>query len=261
MRSRRASLTLAAMMALAASSESQLVSAAEISVLCSNGFKAVMEELVPQFERASGHSVVVRYGVSTLLKREIDAGQAFDIAVLTPQLIDDLVRQGTIAADTRTPLARSGMGIAIRPGAARPDISTTDALKRTLLSSSIAYAREGAGGLFFADLAKRLEIADALQPKSKITTTGEEVGESVARGDAALGVLPLSEILSLRGVEVLGPFPADVQGYMIMVAGVSSKSPQRTAARALITVLTAPAAMPVMQKRGMEPAAATEAAR
>jgi molybdate transport system substrate-binding protein len=252
---------LAGMMALAALAESQRVSAAGISVLCSNGIKAVMEELVPQFERASGHSVSIRYGVSTLLKREIDAGQSFDVAVLTPQLIDDLVRQGTITADTRTPLARSGMGLAIRPGSAKPDISTTEALKRTLLSSSIAYAREGAGGLFFTELAKRLEIADALQSKTRLTTTGEEVGESVARGDAAVGVLPLSEILSLRGVEVLGPFPPDVQGYMVMVAGVSSRAAERTAARALITFLTAPAAMPVMRKRGMEPASATEAAR
>ena len=249
------------MMALAALSESPRVSAAGVSVLCSNGIKAVMEELVPQFERASGHSVSVRYGVSTLLKREIDAGQAFDVAVLTPPLIDDLVRQGAIAADTRTPIARSGMGLAIRPGTAKPDISTTEALKRTLLSSSIAYAREGAGGLFFTELAKRLEIADALRSKTRLTTTGEEVGETVARGDAALGILPLSEILSLRGVEVLGPFPPDVQGYMIMVAGVSSRTAERTAARSLITFLTAPAAMPVMRKRGMEPASATEAAR
>jgi molybdate transport system substrate-binding protein len=168
-------------------------------------------------------------------------------------LIDDLIKQGKIAGDTRTTLARSGMALAIRAGAPRPDIRTTDALKRTLLASkSIAYAREGASGVFFAELVQKLDLAEALKPKIKLTTTGAEVGEAVARGEAALGVLPVSEILPVAGAEVLGTFPADVQGYVVMVAGVSPSAAQTAAAKELITFLTAPAALPVIKKKGME---------
>jgi molybdate transport system substrate-binding protein len=141
----------------------------------------------------------------------------------------------------------------IRAGASRPDIRTTDALKRTLLASkSVAYAREGAGGVFFADLAQRLGIADALKSKIKPTTTGVEVGAAVARGDAELGVLPLSEVLTFHGVEVLGTFPAEVQGYAVMVAGASAGTRQSAAAKELMKFVTAPAALSVIKKKGME---------
>jgi molybdate transport system substrate-binding protein len=230
-----------------------LASAAEIKVLCSNGIKAVMDELVPQFEQATKHKILIRYGLSAALKRQIDAGEPFDIAVLTPPLIDDLVKQGKIAGDARTTLARSGMALAIRTGAAKPDIRTTEALKRTLLASkSLAYAKEGASGVFFIALMEKLNLAEALKSKSKLTTTGEEVSASVARGEVELGVLPVSEILPVQGIEVLGTFPSDVQGYVVMVAGVSPTAAQSAAAKELITFITAPAALPVIKKKGME---------
>lgn len=233
--------------------QSSVASAAEIRVLCSNGIKAVVEELAPQFEQATKHTVVITYGLAAALKRQIEAGEPFDVAVLTPPLIDDLIKQAKIAGDTRTVLARSGIALAIRVGAQKPDIRTTGALKRTLLESkSIAYAREGASGVFFAELVQRLGLADGLQSKLKPAATGEEVGASVARGDAQIGVLPLSEILPVQGVEVLGPFPADVQGYVVMVAGVSSGTTQGAAVNELIRFLTAPAALSVLKKRGME---------
>jgi molybdate transport system substrate-binding protein len=232
---------------------SRAANAAEIKLLCSNGIKAVMEDLAPQFERATKHKVVITYGLSAALKRQIESGEPFDVAVLTPPLIDDLITQGRIAADTRVALARSAIALAIRAGAGRPDVSTTDALKRTLLeSTSIAYAREGAGGVFFTALVQRLGLADDVKSKVRLTTTGEEVGASVARGDAQLGVLPLSEILPVRGVEVLGAFPADVQGYVVMVAGVSSGTTQGAGVKELVQFLMAPAALPVLKKRGME---------
>jgi molybdate transport system substrate-binding protein len=212
-----------------------------------------MEELVPQFERTTRHRVVITYGLSALLKRQIEAGERFDIAILTPPLIDDLVKQGKIVRDTRTVLARSPVALAIQSGAAKPDIRTTDALKRTLLASkSISYASEGASAVFFTELLQRLDLANALKSKIKLTTTGEQTGVSVARGDAELGVLPVSEILSVPGVEVLGTFPANLQGYVVMVGGVSPAA-QSGAARDLIKFLTAPAVLPVLKKRGMEP--------
>jgi molybdate transport system substrate-binding protein len=229
------------------------LSAAEITVLCSNGIKAVMEDLVPKFEKATGHKVVMEYGLAAVLKQRIESGAAFDLAILTPPLVDDLIKQGKLAADSRTTLARSGLGLLIRAGGHKRDVSTTDAFKRTLVEAkSVAYARVGASGVYFAELIQKLGIADALKSKSKLTATGEEVGESVARGDVELGVLPLSEILPVKGTELLGMFPADVQNYIVMTAGVSAGARQGQVARELIKFVTAPAALPVIKAKGME---------
>jgi molybdenum ABC transporter molybdate-binding protein len=227
--------------------------AVDISVLCSNGLRAVMQELIPQFERATKHTVTIRYGLSAALKREIDTGAPFDLAVLTPGLVDDLIKQGRVAAETRAVLARGGMALAIRAGAPRPDIRTPEALTRTLLAStSIAYAKEGAGGVFFVGLTRRLGLVDALQAKIKPTANGNEVIAAVAGGHAQLGVLPLSEILAVPGVEVLGTFPPDVQGYVEMVAGMNAGAKQSAAVKALIAFVMAPGSLPVLKQKGME---------
>ena len=229
------------------------LAAAEITVLCSNGIKAVMEDLVPKFEKATGHKVVIEYDLAAVLKQNIEGGTAFDLAILTPPLVDDLIKQGKVAADSRTMLARSGLGLLIRAGGHKRDISSTDAFKRTLLEAkSIAYAKVGASGVYFAELVQKLGVADALKSKSRLTATGEEVGESVARGDVELGVLPLSEILPVKGAELLGMFPADVQSYIVMTAGVSAGAKQGQVARELIKFVTAPAALPVIKAKGME---------
>lgn len=244
---------LGGLVALSVLAQPAVAGAAEITVICSNAIKAVMDELVPQFEQATRNTVTIHYGLSALLKRDIDAGESFDIAVLTPPLIDDLVKQGKIAGDTRTTLARSGMALAVRTGAAKPDIRTTDALKRTLLASkSIAYAKEGVSGVFFAALLQKLDLAEALKSKTRLKTTGEEVSASVARGEVELGVMPVSEILPVHGIELLAPFPPDVQGYVLMVAGVSPGGAQGSAAKELIKFLTAPSVLPVIKKKGME---------
>jgi len=226
--------------------------AAEIKVLCSTALKTVMQELVPQFERATGHKVVVEYGVSAGMQRRVEAGEQFDAIFLTVKQLDALVQEGKIARGTRTPIARSGMGIAIHAGAARPDISTVDALKRALLAAkSIAYAKEGAAGVYFIALAKRLGIDEKL--KLKGADSGDAVGEAVASGTAELGILPVSEILPLKGAELLGEFPKAVQEYAVSVGGVSAAAKQASAAQELIKFVTAPAAVPVMKKKGMEP--------
>ncbi len=227
--------------------------AADVKVLCSSGFKAVMEELAPQFERATHHKVVVRYGLAARLKQEIEAGEVFDLAILTPAAIDDLIKERKVTADSRTILARAGLGVAIRAGAPRPDITTVEAFRRSLLAAkSIAYAKEGASGVAFAALIQRLGIADDLKARSKLTATGEEVGEAVVRGEVEFGVLPVSEILPIRGAELLGTFPADAQNYIVMVAAVSGGAKDNNAARDLIKFLTAPAALPVIKAKGME---------
>jgi molybdate transport system substrate-binding protein len=225
----------------------------EIKVLCSNGFKAVMEELAPQFERATHHKVAVRYGLAALLKQQIEAGEVFDLAILTPAAIDDLIKERKVVSDSRTVLAQSGLGIAIRAGARKPDISTVEGFKRTLVGAkSIAYVKEGASGVAFAALIQRLGIENDLKAKSRLTTTGEEVGEAVVSGKAEFGVLPVSEILPIRGAELLGTFPAETQSYVVMVAAVGAGAKAGSAARDFVQFLDAPGALPVISAKGME---------
>ncbi len=227
--------------------------AAEIKVLCSNGIKAVVEELVPQFERATGHTVVLTFEPSTQLKKRIDAGEAFDLTVLTPALIDAAIKDGRVAADSRTVLARSGLGLSVRAGARKPDVSTVDAFKRALLGAkSITYAQQGASAAPFEALVEKLGIAAQLKPKYMLRDTAAQVGEVVANGTVEVGIAPVSEILPVKGVELVGAFPADVQSYVVMVAGVGANAREKGAAGNLIAFLTAPANLSVINAKGME---------
>ena len=230
-----------------------LARAERITVLSSNGLRAVIQELAPQFEKATGHQVAISFGVAAELKKRIDGGEPFDLAILTPALIDDLIKQGTVVPASRTVLARTGMALAIRRGGSKPDVRTVDSLKAALAASpSIAFAREGAGGLFFTALVDRLGLAQTLTPKFKTFTTGDEVREAVGRGDVALGVMPLSEILPAPAIEVAGLFPPAVQDYAVMVGGVSQRARQSAGARALIEFLMSPGATTVVKNKGME---------
>ena len=140
--------------------QAHVAAGVEVKVLCSTGLKAVMDELVPQFERTTAHKVAITYGTAAALKLKIEAGEPFDLAVLTPSVIDEVIKQGRIAGDTRTPIARSGLGIAIRRGAPKPDISTVEAFTRALIgATSIAYVKEGASGVNTIRSRKRLSNA------------------------------------------------------------------------------------------------------
>jgi molybdate transport system substrate-binding protein len=238
---------------LATLSTASAAEAAEIRVLCSNGIKAVVDELVPQFERATGHRVVLTFEPSTQLKKRIDAGEPFDLTVLTPPLIDAAIKDGKIASDSRTVLARSGLGLSIRASARKPDVGTVDAFKRALVAAkSITYAQQGASAAPFEALVEKLGIAAQLKPKYVLRDTAAQVGEAVASGTVELGVAPVSEILPVKGVELVGAFPADVQSYVVMVAGVSASAKEKDAARNLIAFLTAPANLSVIKAKGME---------
>jgi molybdate transport system substrate-binding protein len=226
---------------------------AALTVLCSNGLKAVAEDLIPRFEQATKQKVSIRYGLAAALKQQLEQGERFDLAFLTPAAMDDLVKGGKIASDSRTTVARSGLGVAIRAGARTPDIKTLDSFKRTLLDAKgIAYAKEGASGVAFTALVNRLGIADALKAKSTLTTTGEAVGDAIVHGQVELGILPVSEILPVKGVELLGPFPTEAQSYVVMVGGASAASRHGDAARQLLKFFMEPAAVPVLTAKGME---------
>jgi molybdate transport system substrate-binding protein len=227
--------------------------AAEIRVFCSNGLKAVMEALVPQFERDTGHKVIVTYDLAARIRQQIDGGTAFDVAVMTPPLVDDAIKRGQIAAGSRTVIARSPLGFLVRAGSRKTDIKSVEALKRMLTDAkSLTWAKEGASGIYFAALLDKLALADAVRSKTTLAGSGEEVGTLVTSGKVEVGVLPLSEILPVRGAQLLALLPADVQNYVVMVAGVSARSTQAAASKALIDVLVAPRNLATVERLGME---------
>ena len=227
--------------------------AADITVLCSTPLRHVMTALIPEFERATKHRVLITYGASPELREKIEAGAPFDLVVLTPGFMDGLIKQGKVAAATRTPIARVGVAIAIKAGARKPDISTTAALKKTLLEArSISFGTEGASGAYFAALIEKLGIAAALKPKFQLKTSGEAVAQAVARGEAELGVAPATEILPVAGAEVLGTFPREIQDYVVLIGGIGAGARNAAAARELLAFVTAPAADAVVKKTGME---------
>lgn len=227
--------------------------AAQITVLSSNGFQAVMEELAPRFERAKHLKVVVTYDLASTHRQRIEAGQAFDLAILTPAAIDDLVKAGRVAGTSRTTLARSGLGLAVRAGSPKPDVATNESFKQTLADAkSLAYVKEGASGVAFAALIQRLGMTDTLKAKSQLMATRDEVGDAVRNGKAQFGVLPISEILPLAGTELAGAFPPDLQAYIVMVAGASATTANSSAVRELMQFLTAPDALPIITAKGME---------
>jgi molybdate transport system substrate-binding protein len=229
------------------------VDAAEIKVLCSNGIRAVIEDLAPQFERETKHKVTLLFEPSTRLKTRIEAGEPFDLTVLTPALIDEVIKSGKVAAGSRTVLARSGLGISMRAGSRKPDISTVAAFKRALTAAkSLTYASQGASAAPFEALVEKLGLTSQLKPKYSLRDTAAQVGEAVASGAVELGVAPVSEILPVKGVELVGPFPADIQSYVVMVGGVGTNARDKDAAKRLLDFVIAPANLPVIKAKGME---------
>jgi molybdate transport system substrate-binding protein len=224
--------------------------AAEVTLLCSNALKSVIEELAPQFERASGHRLTIVYGSTGALKARVDKGEAFDLAIFGAGAIDGLIKDGKLAG--RSEVASSGMGVAIRKGAPKPDLSSTDAFKRTVLNArSIAFSEDGVTGVYIKGLFQRLGIADEVKPK----TVHGRGAETVAEGKAELGITQISEILPVAGVEVAGPLPRDVQQVTAFPAAVSTTAKAPDAARTLQKYLATPEAAGVMRSRGLEPPA------
>ena len=223
-------------------------SAEEIRVLSSVGIKAVVDELGPQFEKTTTHKVTAVFDLASVLKTKIEGGEPFDVAILTPPLLDDLIAKGRVSSKSN--VARVGLGLMVKSGARKPDIGTVDAFTRTLLGAkSITFASSGASGVAFVATAKQLGIADAI--KTKPAASGEEVNANILSGAADLAVLPISEILPVKGAELGGVFPADVQTYVIMAAGVNAKT-TGNAAKEFVAFLMSPANNAVVKTKGME---------
>jgi molybdate transport system substrate-binding protein len=241
----RAAATVVAMMLASVVAE-----AAEVTFLCSNALKAVMEELAPRFEKLSEHKLAITYGSTNPLKARIVKGEAFDLTILGEAAIDDLVKQGKLVAATRVVVARSALGVAIRKGVAKPDISTTEAFKRTFLNAkSIGYLSDGLTGAYLNVLFQRLGIAESMQLKHKSVRGAE----AVAKGEVELGVTQISEILYQTGTDLVGPLPSEIQNYTNFPAAISAGARQANAAKALLNYLASPDAARVMKVRGLEP--------
>jgi molybdate transport system substrate-binding protein len=243
-----------AVLAMAASAAPGPGHAAEIKLICSNGYHAVIDVLGPQYEKATGNKLVVSYGLAAELGKKIEGGEPFDLTILAPPQIEALVKQGKIVPDTRTVLAKSGMGVMVRTGAPKPDVSTVDAFKKTLLAAkSIAFPPGGQSGIYLVGLIDRLGLTDALKDKLQRIASGPLTGETVAKGEAEIGITPIGELLSVKGVTLVGPLPPEVQNYIVQVAGVSANAAQGAAARDFLKFLAEPGHHSLIVEKGMEP--------
>ena len=227
--------------------------AADPKVFVTRAVATILDKIGPEFERTTGHKLVVTTDVAIRMVRRVRAGEPFDILVGASSQIDELIKDGKIAADTRTNLVRSGIGVEVRAGAPKPDISSVEAFKQALLDAkSIAYLKEGQSGVYLAGVLDRLGIAETI--RSKVTRSDTDiVSELVAKGEIELGMVVITQILTTPGVELVGPIPEEIQSYITFTAGVSASSTAPDAAKALLTFLKGPTAAPVIKSQGMEP--------
>jgi molybdate transport system substrate-binding protein len=245
-------IALAAAAASMAISFAGPASAAEVTLLCTNALKSVMEELGPQFEKASGNKLHIVFAATNPLKARIEKGESFDAAMLGGGAIDDLLKQGKLAAGSRTDVATSTLGVTIRKGAPKPDIATTEAFKRTMLNAkSLAFNKAGLTADYLKGLFQRLGIAEAMQAKF----VDARSAEAVAEGKAEIGITQISEILPIAGAELVGPLPKDIQERTAFPAALSAAAKQPDAAKALLKFLVSPEAAKAIKSKGLEPAA------
>ena len=231
---------------------SGLANVPELHVWTARAIATVLAEVGPQFERASGYRLIVSSGLPDEFERRLKAGDPVDVMISGSSPIDQWIKDGRLVPATRTNIARSGIGVEVRAGARKPDISSVDAFTGALLEAkSIAYLRSGSG-IYLHDLLERLKIADAVRPK--VTRPESDiVSELVAKGEVELGVVVITQILTTPGVELVGPLPPEIQSYVTFAAGVSATSKAPDAATQLIKFLTGPTAIPVIKAQGMEP--------
>jgi molybdate transport system substrate-binding protein len=224
----------------------------EVRVLGPRAIATVLWETGSQFELSRRYQLDMDSDLADQFMKRINAGERFDVFVGIPSLVDELIKDGKIIADSRTALVRSGIGVEVRAGAPRPDISSVEAFKRSLLEAkSIAYLNVG-GGVHVAGIIERLGIASAL--KSKITRPSNDiVSELVAKGDVELGIVITTQILTTSGVQFVGPLPPELQSYLMFVGGVSAEAKAPRGARELLKFLAGPVAIPVIKSQGMEP--------
>ena len=236
----------------------QFAKAAEMKVISGGAFKQVLNDLIAQYTKETGNKPDVVYQtVGQHLKLIASGEEIFDVAVLTPEAIDNLVKEGKVVPGSRTDLAKTGVGVVVKQGTPLPDISTVEAFKRTLLAAkSVAYIDPKAGGssgIYVAKLLEQLGIAKDVNAKA-VLVQGGEVASHVVDGEAEIGIHQISEILAVKGAVLVGPLPPAIQNFTVYSAGVSSAAGDRAAATALVKFLSGPHALAIIKAKGMEPA-------
>lgn len=231
--------------------------AAEVKVLTAGAFKQVVLALVPDFEKQTGHKVTVDNGTAGELQKRIDGGEAFDVAVITPAVVDALIQKGRIAAGSRVNLATVGIGVVVKEGAPKPDIGTVEAFKAALLAAkTVAYIDPkggGSSGVYLDKLLDRLGIGNEVRGKAKLKMGGY-VADLIVSGEAELGVHQISEIVPVKGAVLVGPLPKEIQNITTYAAGLSATARDKDAVQALIKMFSGPAAAALLKSKGMEPA-------
>jgi molybdate transport system substrate-binding protein len=244
----RLNITAASMLLL-----SSLAGAAEIKVLSTQATEEAYRELVPQFEKASGHKVTTVFTGTLDANKRLAAGEVYDLLIMSAPSIEEHIKGGKVAAGSRVDLAKSGVGVGVKAGTPKPDISSTDAVKKTLLAArSIGYST-GPSGNYVIGLFQRMGIADQIKGKLKQTPTGVFVGSIIASGEAEIGFQQVSELSHFAGVDYVGPLPADIQQYTMFSSGIIAGTKEADGAKALVKFITSPGAAAAFKKRGMEP--------
>jgi molybdate transport system substrate-binding protein len=232
---------------------SSLADAAELKVLSTQATEEAYRELVPQFEKDTGHKVTTVFTGTLDANKRLAAGETYDLLIMSGPSIDEHIKAGKVVPGSRVDLAKSGVGVGVKAGAPKPDIGTTEALKKTLLAAkSIGYST-GPSGVYVIGLFQRMGIADEVKGKLKQTPTGVFVGSIIASGEAEIGFQQVSELSHFAGVDYVGPLPADVQQFTTFSSGIVAGTKETDAAKALVKFITAPAAAAAFKKRGMEP--------
>ena len=232
--------------------------AAEVRVMISGGLSTAHKEVVPEFERSTGNKVLTAYGPSmgttaNAVPNRLERGEPADVLIMVGYALGDLIKQGKVIADSRVDLAKSPIGIAVKSGTPKPDISSADAVKRTLLAAkSIAYSDSASGVYISTEMFQRLGIADAMKDKAR-QIPAEPVARVVARGDAEIGFQQISELLPVPGIEVVGQLPPELQKITVFSAGIATAAREPEAGKALIKFLASPAASAAIVKSGIEP--------
>jgi molybdate transport system substrate-binding protein len=226
----------------------------EIKVLKTLATEKAYLELLPRFEQASGHRVTTRYGGTVDVRNWLSAGEPFDLAIAASTVIDAFTASGAIMPGSRVDVAMSGVGVAVRKGAVKPDISTPEAFKAALLAANSVGYSTGPSGEYFLRLLDRLGLADRVKLKLKQIPAGGFVGTLVADGDTEIGVQQISELATFPGVDYIGPLPGDLQMMTIFAGGISRTAKQPDAAGELAKFLAAPEAAATFRKFGLEPA-------
>jgi len=225
---------------------------ADIKVLSTHAIQEVLRELGPAFERANRARLTIDYDPANVLKRKIENGATFDVVITTRSVIDALIAQGKVSGDSCTDIGRSGLGVSVSKGAAKPDLTKVETFMRALLAAkSVVRSKEGTSGLYFETLLTRLGIAEAMRDKIVLGGSGR-IAELVARGEAEMAVQQIPELLPVADTDFVGPLPAELQLYTVFSAGIGVIAKDRAAAKAFIDNLMAPPSCAVLKAKGLE---------